>query len=419
MFLMLLGFLISIIIARSLGPEIQGKYALFILTPTLLYNLGNLGIGSSTVYLLNNEKEKQYSYLKFILKLTLVMALVNTIIGTIIAVIYFNFASINFSSYELIVVSLLTPILLINNIMLFIFQALKRFDLFSFNSVLPKLIQIFLLLIVICFFNNNLILSLLIFISSNFLSLMYALFVLKKILKRIPKTYEKINKKMVLTYGLKTHLANTITLVNYRLDQLLIGFFINSYSVGIYNVAVIIVEKVWSLTNPLITVLFPEMASMKNLNERKEITCKITRILNFFNMFIGVGFLIVMKPLIILSFGQEYESAILIANILLIGILAMNIDKVLSNDIASLGKPEINMRITNMTFVLNLLLALILLPKFGLIGAAIATTSSYFITLLLKIKAYAKIYSIKYREMLIITKTDFKYLISLVARKGA
>ncbi|QTQ08958.1 oligosaccharide flippase family protein [Macrococcoides canis] len=414
--LMFIGFLISIIIARSLGPTLQGKYAIFILIPTLFYNIGNLGIGSSAIYLLNRDYKNRYSYILLIKKIIYILTIFNTILGSIFLYIYVNYANIDVSINEFLMIVLLIPVLLVNNIILFLFQALRNFSQFSFNSLLPKILQLLFLVLFIIIDKNTLFLTLLIFLVSNLLSTIYSIYKLEKIISKVEKNITPISVKEFIMYGLKTHLANTVTFLNYRLDQLLIGLLINSYSVGIYNISVLIVEKIWSLTNPLITVLFPEMSRLEDINKKVELTNKLSRIIVISNFFIGILFFIIMRPFIIITFGKEYIEAVNVTNILLIGILAMNIDKILSNFFASVGHPEINMKITNYTLISNLILALIFIPKFGIMGAALSTTMSYLITFVLKVKRY-KIYNdVSYKDILFIKGQDIKYIKSILNR---
>src|SRR3990167_8067384 len=44
------GIVVSIIIARTLGPEGKGIYSLLLLAPTLLVTFGNFGLNVSNVY---------------------------------------------------------------------------------------------------------------------------------------------------------------------------------------------------------------------------------------------------------------------------------------------------------------------------------------------------------------------------------
>lgn len=408
--LLFIGFLISVIIARTLGPELQGKYAIYILIPTLLYNLGNLGIGSSAIYILNNDFENRYSYLVFLKKFIILLAFINTFIGAIFIFMYFHFSNTNASLIEIVLIVCLIPLLLINNIILYIFQALRNYNQYSFNSILPKIIQLLLLILIILFGNNTLFLTLLIFLISNILATLYSIYKLAESVNAMEKKYSNIDIKYVVLYGLKTHLANTVTFINYRLDQLLIGLLINSYSVGVYNVAVIISEKIWSLTNPIITILFPEMSRIQNNDVRVNLTCRLSRLIAFSNIFIGLTFFLFMKYFIDFTFGKEYQEAVLITNVLLIGILLMNIDKILSNYFASIGKPEINMGITNITLISNFILALSFIPFWGIIGAAASTSLAYLITFLLKVRKFKVYNKLNYKEILIINKSDFNYL---------
>lgn len=414
--LMAIGFLISVIIARSLGPDEQGKYALFILIPTIIYNLGNMGAGSSVIYLMNHDIDKKFSYLKISLNITYILALINMVVGIIFTYLYFYISQIEYDTKTFIMVIGLIPLLFLNNMYLSIYQSLKMFDKFSLYSIIPKILQLIILTIIIFFADNTIEYTILSLFISNFVILLFSYNEINSILKKNTSSDYKVSTKEFLSYGLKTHLANTITFINYRVDQFLLGIFTSSYSVGIYNIAIIILEKVWSLTNPIITVLFPEMSSMKDSNKRIEMTTKLTRIIMIFNIFVGLTMIIFMKPFIYFTFGKSYEDTVYITNIMIIGILLMSIDKILSNDFSSTGRPDINMKITNITFLVNLILGLIFIPIFGIFGAAISTTISYVVTFLLKVKVYSTKNKVRISDILLVKKHDILFLKSILKK---
>ena len=51
----IIGLLSAMIIARVLGVEGQGKYALVILLPNVLYTVFNMGVAPATVYYIGKK----------------------------------------------------------------------------------------------------------------------------------------------------------------------------------------------------------------------------------------------------------------------------------------------------------------------------------------------------------------------------
>ncbi|MCS4483815.1 polysaccharide biosynthesis C-terminal domain-containing protein [Clostridium botulinum] len=93
-------------------------------------------------------------------------------------------------------------------------------------------------------------------------------------------------------------------------------------------------------------------------------------------LFIGIlG--IMMTPLIPYVYGKEFASAKSSTIILFIGIIFASIGKVSSSYFQSEGAPIIHMVITLITFLANLLLNALFIPKWGIDGAAAASTISY------------------------------------------
>lgn len=70
--------------------------------------------------------------------------------------------------------------------------------------------------------------------------------------------------------------------------------------------------------------------------------------------------------------------------ILLPGIALLAVEKILSNDIAARGKPEINMYVSIFNVIFSTILNVFLIPMYGATGAAIATSISYSLSFIIK-----------------------------------
>jgi Na+-driven multidrug efflux pump len=68
---------------------------------------------------------------------------------------------------------------------------------------------------------------------------------------------------------------------------------------------------------------------------------------------------------------------VLLLQVILPGIVFMVIFRVLSGQIAGMGKPQLSIYVFGPALVLNIILNFILIPPYGALGAAIATNISY------------------------------------------
>jgi len=88
------------------------------------------------------------------------------------------------------------------------------------------------------------------------------------------------------------------------------------------------------------------------------------------------------KFFIITLFGEKYLSGYPALQILLIGVLFYVVASANHNFLAGIGKPKTVTIIILLAAVLNVLLNLLLIPRWGINGAALATTASYFLMLI-------------------------------------
>jgi len=81
--------------------------------------------------------------------------------------------------------------------------------------------------------------------------------------------------------------------------------------------------------------------------------------------------------------------------------------KVLSNDLYGRKRPELNIYINSITLMLNVILNILWISKYGIVGAAWATSISYIVSALSKTFVYCKISENKIRDMIFFNKSDF------------
>ena len=58
--------------------------------------------------------------------------------------------------------------------------------------------------------------------------------------------------------------------------------------------------------------------------------------------------------------------------------------------LAEIGRPELNSVRESITFFVNLLLNLVLIPYIGIVGAALATSGAYFLSFLIAVQFYGR-----------------------------
>jgi O-antigen/teichoic acid export membrane protein len=180
----------------------------------------------------------------------------------------------------------------------------------------------------------------------------------------------------VVSFGLKSHIGNLFQFFNYRLDMFILNYFLGPENVGLYTVSVALAEMLWFLPNAVGFVIFPQTASTRHalMNRFTPKVCGMTLLIT------ALGALVLClsgKILIPFIYSDAFQPAYSPLLILLPGVVLLGGAKVLTNDIAGRGFPHYNSMIAGVTLILTVLLDILLIPRYGVSGAAFATTLTY------------------------------------------
>ena len=406
-----LAFVNNIIISRWLGPEMLGTFAIIVILVEVILKVVNPGLDSSALYFISSKKFPFNNYAGTYFINSLIVFLVSLLVLAFL--IYSSILSIFFKSVN---EQILTENYWAISIYMFAFLAyefglkislgLQQYHKYNLAQVLKPFIYFVLLMAVVYLFKVNLILILL---MAAFSWILPAILNWKNIFP-VNLNWNKSITLSSLSYGIKVMMSNLFTFLTYRSDILLIGFFLSQSAVGWYYVSVIIAERLLFLTQVTGVVLFPAASSSVE-NQKK--TPLLVRT-NLFLVIVGAVLIAVAAPWVIpLFFTNEYVASVLPLILLLPGIAALSIQKVLSADMGARGLPKFPLYSSIINFSLNLLLNLILIPKIGIAGAALSSTISYIAAMILQCYFYKRLTGISYSELLFMRSGDLKLVKSI------
>lgn len=387
-------FTASVFISRTLGPELQGKYSLIILFVTMIFNLGNMGIGVAANYF----PAKKGCNLKIILNNLLFVSIILSV------VIFFAAVLIRATTRKyflpdiadgIIYLALLAiPIRMIQLVIESFLLGLKNYK--FYNIVFLIKISLKLIFIIIFYFSiKNLLLA---YVSAYIISQFLVFPILDKKIKKITditplKLIDYSVIKKIFRFGIFNHLSNLIMLLEFKIDIFLINFFSNPLNVGYYYISVIVSEISSVFSSAVNLVLFPKIAE---LNNKKKIE-KIKNFGIFSSLFFSFCFSLMIfflaSPFIKLFFGQAFAPAVPTLKIMPFVTFFSNIKKIILSNLSAQNLIHLANPINILTLILNIALNIYLIPRYGIIGAAYASLTSYAVSVLslwLRYRMYLK-----------------------------
>jgi O-antigen/teichoic acid export membrane protein len=209
-----------------------------------------------------------------------------------------------------------------------------------------------------------------------------------------------------LRFGLQSWAANLFQQINYRFDVIILGGFATARDVGIYSVALTLTGVAWVLPQSLQTVLLPRAASLDEAALTGELAAaesdaavaKAVRhsvLLSVPAALLVVLLLLVAVPLL---YGPKFHQTIWLGLVLLPGVLLLGVGKVLSSALAGRGHPRYALYTSAVVMPLTLGLYFGLIPFFHEWGAAAASAASYAATALLLLVFFRRVTGIGFAD---------------------
>lgn len=166
----------------------------------------------------------------------------------------------------------------------------------------------------------------------------------------------------------------------YHVDVLLVRYWTNSKTVGYYKGSFRIAEFLLLIPTAVQLALLQRVSQYWQRKEISKIQNRasiVTRYVVLLTALLALGIGALAKDFVPLYFGEEFRSSIAPLRLLLPGVVGF----AAARPILAINQARRSLRpvilATAATFFVNLLLNLLLIPFFGMIGAAVATSTGY------------------------------------------
>lgn len=200
-------------------------------------------------------------------------------------------------------------------------------------------------------------------------------------------------RRRIAEYSIPLTFSQAAGKVSGYIDTVLIGFYIGPIAVGPYVISKQIITFLQSPTNAISFALAPSLAAKKGAGNSDK-AARIFEETYIYTMILfipaSIGVITLSEPIIKTVFGADYHRAIPVLRVFgLYAIIQANI--IISSKILDfLGRARTRAIGKGITSILNLILNILLIPVYGIVGAAIATV---FTSLLYSLINFYALYS--------------------------
>ena len=385
----LVHFLLRVVLGRELGASGLGLYTLVFTIYMFGMQFAAFGMGAALTKYVAEHNEN----LKRVKEFTSSGVIGSFISGLTFGIILYLFSgaiAINFFHcpemvYLLKITAFCFPFIALQKTVLGTLNGLRKMDYFAFVNIVQNVSVFALSVVLVIIFKMDITGAIFGFVLPTIAMGPLALVFIKGFFRVPSKLFNTVLRELSW-FGFYVVLTNSVGMILTQTDSLLIGYFMNETEVGYYAVAVVLIQGITLLPGAIQRVTTPAIASYHGKNEYENIRKLIKKTMVktlVITLLLSALLAIFGKFLICILFTEDFLPAYIPMLILLVGNAIHTLTISVGGTLSSIGKVNITFRISGLCALINILLNVILIPKFGIIGAASATSTSLVITVII------------------------------------
>jgi O-antigen/teichoic acid export membrane protein len=373
--LSLVGAVTGIALARLLGPESRGELAAIQLWGSFLAWFAAVGVQDAVVYLIARRRDRAGTYLASAIALTALTSALFMAIGWFLLPLVLgdqNAATLGLARAFLLTI----PLYVIG---LMAINALRGLALFERWNLLRSLAPIgWLVVIVVARVTDNVTVS---FLTVGYIIDLLVLLVVTMVVAGVtvpgPFRVDRVQWSPLLRFGVPGVLSSVPQLLNLRVDQLFLLRFVSKEQLGLYVAAV-----AWaSVTAPVLaalgSILFPRLAGEADNDRRAAMLAQGIRYAVLLCLLLGSVVLVATPIGMRLLFGSDFVDGVPAGAILVVAGCVLALNGVIEEGLRGLGRPKEVLYAECGGLAVTTVLLLLLMPPFGIVGAALASLGGY------------------------------------------
>lgn len=358
----LFSMVTTFFIAKFYGANQLGDYTYILSIITVLATFAKVGMDNGLIYVIPKVGNKLISF----------ALLVNFLTSAVFILIFITTTNLT----NIKVISLLIWMFSLESIMFGILRAKGRIkEYYSVRVILNSIMKLFFVLVMYFYrgaaFSNLVISTLIPFILTNLI-----------LLYRVKKSIKKIEvDRKFLYYSFSMVFISVLGILMTQIDLLMIPKFLEVKELGVYKVVTQLSSMISFILVTFGSVFAPKAAELYHNNNKEALSrlyIQTTRVI--FVCSLGVAFLLYISSYLILGFyGIEFLAGRQALVIRMIGQLINSSVGCIGLLIVMTGNQRVQITLNLLACVSNIVLNYILIPKFGISGAAIASVISMLI----------------------------------------
>jgi O-antigen/teichoic acid export membrane protein len=188
--------------------------------------------------------------------------------------------------------------------------------------------------------------------------------------------------RAALNYGVRGYPGTVADFATLRMDQLLLGGLASSTAIGLYFVAVRLSEITAILASSVADAVMPEVAAAKHGEHADNLLARSLRLTVYTHLFVLLPLWLAAPHILRFIYGESFRAAGGTLRILLVASVVLTAGGIAISGLNGFGHPGLATIARVASAIVTVVSLLILLPRYGIVGAAVASLMGYSVMML-------------------------------------
>lgn len=208
-------------------------------------------------------------------------------------------------------------------------------------------------------------------------SALYIIFVFFKRQKFGGKS-NKTTFQQIMSYSWPIILSGLLGYGSTYVDRFVVAYLLNLTTLGIYSFVLLVSSSLTFVAGPIVNIIVPKLSEFFSLNDREKLEKGVNLssallVLIYSPLVLGIA---AVAPIVLTLLARAIYASGYIALMILLWVSSICVIwNILSSVIYAVRKTRVYILITSITMISNISLSFILIPRIGMVGAAIANSS--------------------------------------------
>ncbi len=357
--------------ARLLGDANYGKFAFAMVLVKFFLIFSDAGIHQLLVRELARFKKYQQKYIGNAILIKIVLCLITTIAIIVIINLSNKPADVMYTVYYFTVSNIFASFSLVFQS---IFQARQKMKYVAYSNMIAISISSIGGIGILLMGGDHVILAM-IFAAGAFVKLCYCIFITLKKFIKIKISYDYNVIKFILKEGIPIGVNLILATIYTLIDQIMLSYICSDEAVGWYRAAYQFVFTMMVIPNELVKAAFPVLSKyfVTSIDDLKGLFNRLLKFLLLISLSLSTLLFLFSDDLIMLIYGNEYIIGAKALRILVWSTGLIFITLIFTNTTRATDRQRFTAKIVMIGTVINIGLNILLMPRYGVVGAAATT----------------------------------------------